>query len=313
MNQILSTSMPMDNSRKKNKKVRNKQPVEISSVLRFFAIAILVFGVFMVATGTYAIYENQSEKKEQSIEPTIAIENKTDKVILLKVTHQRNIEKIEYRWNDEEPIVVRGNNGQYLEQQINVPLGTNTLHVLVQDEIGKQITYDKQYEVESNINIEVSGNKIKIKCESDTKIAYMTYRWDEEDEQTIQINSTTMEQEIEAMKGLHTLTVIVVDENNNTDTKEQKINGVSKPKLILDVDEQREHFVIKTSDEERLSKIEFVLNQEDRKYELNIDEMNLKELDYIVPMELQPGENIIQVTVYNSSGLSEERAVKFMK
>ncbi len=313
MNQILSTSMPMDNSRKKNKKVRNKQPVEISSVLKFFAIAILVFGIFMVATGTYAIYENQSEKKEQSIEPTIAIENKTDKVILLKVTHQRNIEKIEYRWNDEEPIVVRGNNGQYLEQQINVPLGTNTLHVLVQDEIGKQITYDKQYEVESNINIEVSGNKIKIKCESDTKIAYMTYRWDEEDEQTIQINSTTMEQEIEAMKGLHTLTVIVVDENNNTDTKEQKINGVSKPKLILDVDEQREHFVIKTSDEERLSKIEFVLNQEDRKYELNIDEMNLKELDYTVPMELQPGENIIQVTVYNSSGLSEERAVKFMK
>ena len=41
--------------------------------------------------------------------------------------------------------------------------------------------------------------------------------------------------------------------------------------------------------------------------------MNLKELDYTVPMELQPGENIIQVTVYNSSGLSEERAVKFMK
>ena len=49
---------------------------------------------------------------------------------------------------------------------------------------------------------------------------------------------------IEAIKGLHTLTVIVVDENNNTDTKQQKINGVSKPKITVGVDEQKEHFVI---------------------------------------------------------------------
>ena len=59
----------------------------------------------------------------------------------------------------------------------------------------------------------------------------MTYRWNEEEETRIDINGTTIEQEIEAIKGMNSLTVEVVDEDNNIDTKVQKINGVSKPKL----------------------------------------------------------------------------------
>ena len=143
----------------------------------------------------------------------------------------------------------------------------------------------------------------------------MTYRWDEEEETRIELNNeTNIEQEIEAIKGLHTLTVIVVDENNNSDTKTQKINGVSKPKIVLDVDAQKEHFVIKASDDEKIDKIVFKLNQDDsQSYELNLGDKNLKELDYSVPFELQNGENIIEVTVYNSNGVSEESGVRFVK
>ena len=310
MNQILSTSMPSN-----NKKVRNRKPVQIGSVLKVFAIALAIFGIFMLGTGAYAIYKNQTAEQEQNIEPTISIENKTDTTILLKVTHKKNIEKLEYGWNDEEKTVVNGNNGKYLEKEIKVPSGTNTLHVVVRDEDGKEMTYEKQYEIESNINIEVSGNKIKITYESDTALSYMTYRWDEEEEKRIELNDEMeIKQEIEAIKGLHTLTVIVVDEDNNTDTKVQKINGVSKPKIVLDVDDQKEHFVIKASDDEKIEKVEFRLNQDDNQtYELNLGDENLKELNYRVPFELQNGENIIEVTVYNSNGVSEESGVRFIK
>ena len=82
----------------------------------------------------------------------------------------------------------------------------------------------------------------------------MTYRWDDEEEKTIQINNTTLEQEIDAIKGLHTLTVITVDEENNTDTKVQKINGVSKPKVSVTTDDSKSYFIIKASDDEKLSK-----------------------------------------------------------
>ena len=60
----------------------------------------------------------------------------------------------------------------------------------------------------------------------------MTYRWDDDDETTIQINDTKIEQEIDAKKGTHTLKVVVVDIDNKTDTKEQTIKGVSKPKVV---------------------------------------------------------------------------------
>lgn len=314
MNQILSTSMPIDNNKKKNKNNKVKRPVAISSVLKFFGIAILVFGVFMVGTGAYAIYKNQDEQQVQNLEPTISIENKTDTIILLKVIHQRNIAKVEYGWNDQEKTVIDGNDGKYVEQEINVPSGNNTLHVLVQDEDGKEITYEKQYEIESKINFEVSGNKIKITYDGDKIISYMTYRWDEEDEETIEIDDTSINQEIEAIKGLHTLTVVVVDEDNNTDTKVQKINGVSKPKLVIDLDEQREHFVIKATDDELLKKIEIRLNQDDnQKYVLNLEEMNLKELEYVLPIELQEGENLIEVTVYNSNDITDQSGARYVK
>lgn len=310
MNQILSTSMPTDN-RKRNKKNRNSNPVAIESILKFFGIAILIFGIFMAGTGTYAIYRNQSEQEEENLEPIISIENKTDKSILLKVMHKKNIDKVEYGWNDEEKTVVNGNNGKYLEQEIDIPSGTNTLYVLVQDENGKQITYEKQYEVESNINFEVSGNKIKITYQSDTLVSYMTYRWDEQEEKTIEINDTSIDQEIEAIKGLHTLTVIVVDENNNTDTKVQKINGVSKPSVTINSD--GEHFIINASDDEKLSKIEFKLNQDGQTYELNLEEMNLKELEYTLPMAMQTGDNVIEVTVYNANGITNYSAARYIK
>ncbi len=314
MNQILSTSMPIDKKKNKKNKYKNNNPIAIESILKFFGIAILVFGVFMVGTGTYAIYRNQSEREEQSIEPTISIENKTDTSILLKIIHQKNIDKVEYGWNDEEKTVANGNNGKYFEKEINIPSGTNTLHVLVQDEDGKQITYEKQYEIKSNINFEVSGNKIKITYTGDNLVSYMTYRWDDGEEQTIEINDTSIEEEIEAIKGLHTLTVIVVDENNNTDTKVQRINGVSKPKLEIDFDDEIKHFVIKTSDDEKLSKIEIRLNQdENQKYEINLEDMDLKELEYTLPMELQMGDNVLEVTVYNSNGVTEYRGVRFIK
>lgn len=313
MNQILSTSIPINN----NKKSKNKKTILEKSVIKFFGISLLVFSVFLIGTGLYSIYKRQENHVEKNIEPTISIENKTDNTIMLKITHKKNIARVEYNWNDNEKTVVNGNNGKYLEKEIGIPSGTNTLHVLVIDEDGKEMTYEKQYEVESNIDIEVSGNKIKITYEGQTPISYMTYRWDEEDEKKVEINDKNISEEIEAVKGLHTLTVVVVDKNNNTDTKKQKINGVSKPKVVVGIDEQKEHFVIQASDEEKLSKIVLRLDQDDeQKYEYNIEEKDVKEFQLVLPdaLKLKAGENIIEVTVYNTNGVSEETGiVKFVK
>lgn len=312
MNQILSTSMP-SNKGKKNKKIKTSNPADIKSVLKFFSISLIVFAIFLIGTVTYSMYGNKSSKQSQANKPTISIENKTDTTALLKVTHNKNIEKVEYGWNDNEKTIIKGDQRRYIEQQVDIPSGTNTLYVIVTDEEGQEMTYEKQYEISSNINLEVSGNKIKITYDGDKNISYMTYRWDDGDETTVNINNTSISQEIEAIKGLHTLTVVVVDEDNNTDTKTQKINGVSKPKVTIDLDSTRTHFVINASDDEGIKKMEIRLNQDDsKKYLINVND-NEKDIQYTFPPEIQNGENLIEVKVYNINDITEESAAKFVK
>lgn len=309
MNQILSTSMPTD-----NKKYKAPKQVNMKAVLKFFVLALIIFGAICVGKGAYAFYKNQMEIKDKNVQPTISTENKTDSIILLKITHPKVIEKVEYGWNDEEKMVINGNGGQYVEKEITIPSGTNILHVIIYDEIGNVIPYEKQYELKSNINFEKAGNNIKIVYSGDKEISYMTYRWDDGEETTVQIFDSSFEKEIEAQKGLHTLTVIVVDEDNNTETKEQRINGVSKPKVEIDIDDEREHFVISVSDEVQLERMEIRLNEDDEQnYVLNLKDKNLKELEYTLPIELQMGENLIEVTIYNINDVSAEDAVRFVK
>lgn len=311
MNQILSTNMPNDNGR--NYKKQNKNPIATNKILKVFAIFLIIFGVFIVGTGSYVIYKNQSKQNQETVKPTISLENQTDTTVLLKVVgQQKNISQVEYGWNDEEKQSIQGNNGKYVEKEINIPSGKNTLNIIVTDEDGEQVTYQRDYERESNINIEVADSKIKITYESEKTISYMTYRWDEEDETTVEINDTKIEQEIDALKGTHILTVVVVDEDNNTDTKQQTIKGVSKPKVIIDIDDSKEHYTLSTSDEIGLQQIDIRLNQDDnQKYFIKIN--GDKEFNCILPMELQSGDNIIEVTVYNIEGVSEYSIQKFTK
>ena len=86
MNQILSTSIPMDNKKKQTNKTHN--PIEIEKILKFFGIVILIFGIFLIGIGVYKITQNQVQQKAENTEPTISIENKTENTILLKIINQ---------------------------------------------------------------------------------------------------------------------------------------------------------------------------------------------------------------------------------
>lgn len=311
MNQILSTNMPNNSGKKRGQ----NGPKDIKNIIVFFVVALIIFAIVLIGMGAYTLLKKGETTTKATEKPVITLENKTDTTVLLKVMHNTGtISKVYYNWNDDDETTINGNDGKYVEQEIEIPSGNNTLYIRVVDGNGQEATYEKQYELESNINFEVSGNKIKITYDGDTTISYMTYRWDDEDEETIQINDKTINQDIDALKGLHTLTVIVVDENNKTDKKVQKINGVSKPTLTIDSNEDNTRFVIHVTDEEELSKIEIVLNDEqEKKYVINLADYNLKEFDYVLPIELQNGENIIEVTVYNASDVTTVQKGRLVK
>lgn len=305
LNQILDVE---DNNNKKEKmpKRKNHEPIQISSILKFFAIAILVFGIGIIGTGSYGMYQDITKGSKAS-KPEIYIEQRAQTEIALKIAHDKEIASITYQWNEEEQTQVPTNGKREVETTIQIPTGTNTLKVYAKDVNGQEIEYSKVYTIESNINIELTseGNNLKITASGIDPLQYMTYRWDEEDETRIDIEGNEIQETIETRKGLHKLTIIVVDINNKTETKEQEVNGVTKPKLEVTTDGSS-NFIIKASDEEGIKKVQFIIN-ETEKYELDLESQlspeDRKQFEYAYP--LHEGENKLEVTVYNNSDITE--------
>ena len=305
MNQILSVE-----STKKNKKNRtgNNTPIEIEKIVKFFAIIMIVFGIFMVGTGSYAMYQN-SKLSGNSANPTIYIEDTTATEITLKITHNKELSKVTYRWNNEDEIEIDCKGKKQIEEKIEIPTGKNTLYVYAVDVNGLEGKTQKQYTLQGDIDIVINsdGKKITIDAEGKEQLSYMTYRWDDEEETTIEIGDIKTTQTINSIPaGQHTLTVVVVDINNKTETKKQEVKGVSKPKVEITTDGSS-NFIIKASDEEGIKTVEFIINETDKNV-LHLDQVwtsleDRKEFEYSYP--LHDGENKLEVRVYNESDISE--------
>ncbi len=309
MNQILS----VEDTNKKNKKAkkpkmpRNSGPVAIESILKFFSVAILIFGIFMIGSGSYSMYTN-SQEDTANVKPTIQVEE-SETEITLRVSHSKALSKVTYKWNNDQETEIQTNGRREVSQVIEIPTGDNTLTIYAQDENGQETTYQKAYSLEGDITIDfaLDGNNIKVTANGKNELSYLTYRWDEEEETRVDINNTQIEQSIEIPMGQHTLTVIVVDINNTTQTKTQEVRGVKKPNLEVTTDGSS-NFIIRVSDEGGLKRLEFTVNDTD-KYKLELS--GRTELEYQWP--IQDGENILDVTVYNEDDVTETMRVRVNK
>ena len=301
MNQILATSNP---TTKKTKQKRNGGPADIKTIVRVFAITMLVFGVFMIGTGSYAIYKDNEANNSEITKPVITETlNEDSTAVVLTVTHDKAIDRIEYSWNDDEVQTITGNGRRYIEQEIEIPGGTNTLNVRAIDTQGQEISTQREFTSEEIINLTISeNNKLKITAESETEIAYMTYRWDEEEEQRVDINSTTVDQEIDVPMGTHDIMVTLVDVNNETTTKVQTVMGTTKPTINIEADDAGEYYLITITDETGLERVELNLRGEQRTITVENGE---KELKYKLPLNAGD-ENRLEITAYNVDGIASD-------
>lgn len=305
MNQILVTE-----KKKKNKKT-SRGPIEIKGIVRFFAVFIMLFGIVLAGEGSYALYKEIDESKPENI-PNLTLTRDGD-IVILKIEHNTEISKVNYRWNDgEENSIPEGTT--YVEEEILLPDGNNVLNITVIDMKNREYQFIKEYNLEgvdiTKPNIEVTQTEegtanISIVASDETAITEMTYKINDEQEVTVQATEDGQKeitQDITLPEGQNTLTVVARDTTDNVTTYEKQIIVSSKPTIEI-VSQEGNTITLKISDKYGLKDV--IVNLNGKVYSSrDIDQNpNVNKNEIYVPLELQSGNNVLSIEVTNVNGL----------
>lgn len=309
MNQILSVEMP------KKGKNHGKQKASIRSIVVVFSIFLLLFGIGITSTAALSYYRSISGNYNNQLEisnkkPVITTEREDSSRINIVVSHDKEISKVTYTLNDDEPVKIDGEGKNEINEEVNLPVGSSKIKIVATDLNGISSSREEAFEVEQKpiIKLERADPQIQLTTESTINIDYVSYYWDEDTEnvQKYTINDKKNVTLIDIPEGTHVLNILAVDIDGNEAKASQTVKGVVKPNIEVITD--GENFIIKASDSSGINKIEIKFNSNDT----IVEEIN-KEKQYEKEIVLENGINKIIVTVYNENGLSETTKVKYTK
>ena len=254
MNQILYTE--------DTKKNQNK----IKSIIIFFSVFLIIFGASLAGIGGYNIVSSNNKRKEEvemAIVPEITLENENNKVII-KVEHIRNIKLITYSWNGEDVVNLNENETNKVTESIDIPAGTNNLYVKVVDVNGKYASKEKEFSYDGTyMDLSVVDNsKLRIVVTDTKGLQSVTYNWNTEEGITEYAENTeteTIEIETAIPTGMNTITVTAVNNENKKVTKEQQVQGITKPTISITYNSDRTLFTIKMKDDQGIESYSYAL------------------------------------------------------
>ena len=303
MNQILSVEMPKNKTKARASGHNNKASTK--SVVSFFCIILLIFGIALIGIGVYSILSDKSQPDNKIVTglPRIDVtQNATE--LEIEISCSSTISSIEYNWENKEKEKINGNGRSNIDLTVDIPSGTNIFTINVTDTEGRTKEYSKEYVGAKEPNITLfdpsqKENTIIVKCEEDQIIKYMSYYYDDEQEQTTDINSTTGTIEIKALQGEHNLAIKVGYEDGTVGKLSKKVYA---PTVEVGTDGANGYytkFIVNVSDSRGIEKVTFDLNGA-------ITEEQVNSQTYTKEIELQPGEpgtNKLKIIVYNKDGM----------
>ena len=304
MNQILQTE-----------KRKQKGPIEIGKVIKFFVIAIIIFAIILIGLGVYYLVTNNSNLggQDQVLDEVPNVEiTKQEERILIEVNSKSEISKIVYQWNEEAENTIEGENRTSLSETIDLPYGTNILNLTVVDINGKETKFQKEYIVEGDgkpvIELKLTTeNKIKITVQDKTDLQYVNYSWNNDEPKKIEASDDSknlVEQTIDIPLGQNTLKVEAINTKNVVASKELEVKGIKSP--ILSFKKRGDILVIRAEDETGLKVIDYTLNGQ--KYQINYGNKTVIEYN----QQIQKGENYMEITAENQDGGKTTKNVKII-
>ena len=305
MNQILV----MEN--KKKKRSRNTGPAEIENILKFFAIALIVFGVLFIGHGSYSIYKDAKGKDKKNL-PILTMERVNDEVII-KATSSIKIKNLIYSWNTDEETKIPVD-GTFIEENVMLLNENGTLNVKIEDEKGRTVKYQKEFIIDGlditkpTIEIQEQGSNgtIKITATDETQMKYISYSINGSDE--IKIDKSDAEDKIinyilKLQKGENKLTVTAVDSSGNFEIIEKTIIVSGKTTMNLKIENGK--LVVTAEDPDGIKDIEINLNGVTK----SVKDINQKSIK--ATLNIVEGTNNIRIKITNVNSLITTGAKEF--
>ena len=285
----------------------NGNKANIKIITRVFAIILIVFGLAIIGQSVMALTSSDNRPKDHPIVST----DKAGKEVTINVQTAKPIKQFEYKWNDGEETVVQGNETQFVSHTIDIPNGNNILKITVEDFYGNKTYYYKQYIYESTdvskptIDIAITGTKLKITASDDTKLSYLSYKWNDDEEKKIEAeeNQTEITEEIEVAKGQNKLTIIAVDGEENKTTRTENIIGDTKPEVYVST--EGSNIVITAKDDEGITKISVTVDGQTT--DSGESPLNQTEVSATVPVS--QGTHTVSATATNVNGLKATKEI----
>lgn len=289
-------------------------------IVRVFAILIIIFALALCGVGIYGKIKNSNDEKSKKAEETKAeiVVTKQDSEVNIRVTHDKSIERLIYRWNTSSEKTEKGTGKSTMELNVPMPAGENVLHIKVVDINGVETTYENTFKSESGVDIitpvieiKPDGNKLKVTATDETSLDFLTYRWNSEEEQKVEPSEDNPKEitvEIEVMKGKNDLTIVAVDSSNNTATETKAFTGVTQPEIVAVVSEDGAQVDIKVTHEQGLKSITVEINGSEP-IQVDIGEGNPVNAEFPIP--LSEGENNIKVNAISTENIPASKEATF--
>lgn len=307
MNQILDYN-PISNGENRG----NGGNGGTDKIVKVFAMLLIFFAICLIGIGIYNKFQNSTNSNSEQLSETKANINTTidGTTLTISVSHDKKLTKLIYNWNTTSEKTIAIETGNIFETSIEIPSGDNTLNVQVLDENGVKTEYSEPISSEEGVDIikptieyEITEDKkIKITARDESEIDFITYRWNDEEENKVEADEEGQLQiieEIEIKKGENNLTIVAVDKSNNTDSLQQVFTGLMQPNIQVVLSEDKSKLVVTCTHENGVSKIEYTLN--DKPFAAELPDTP-KEVQF--EQALDEGYNKIILTVTSVDGTS---------
>lgn len=299
MNQILSTEDP---NKKKTKYTNNS--TDLKKIVKVFSIAILIFGAILIGIYSYKLINKN--KITKLAKPEVTLEQ-LESEVAITAKAEAGINKVIYSWNSEEQTEKPLNGSSEYNEAIEIPNGENTLTVKVIDQNGQVVetsgTYIGTKDTEKPKIVVDEEEKTKIIITDETELSYVTYKWEDEDDQNlVKVEAQPEEGEevpkkveinITAKKGTNTLIVTAVDATGNTETLKKIYKGVTDPEI--EVYREGEKLYLKITHELGFKKVEFSINGQSMTYDDKYSKYEATKKELFYSFDLKDGKNEVAI------------------